>query len=430
MDPARSSRIGDVRKTLTSNQELMRNLFVVGGFSLAGTLFQILFQLSMARYLGSHDYSVLGTFSAILFTVILLSGSIYFIIARFVTYHHTRYQYEQINYLVRASLKYFFAVGFVAFLIVLIFSEQIAIFFHIDSVGPVIMFGFAMWLQLLVPVYESAFKGLENLGAMGRLRLIESGSRLLIALVFAYLALRTTAMVFALGLGTFVALALTYSSIRDLQRLHIVRPNMQEIWEYAKPVLLISATMALLLNLDVIVVKHLFSPEQAGVYAAASLLAKVPFLMSWIFSTVLFPRVIKLHADGLGSSHLLRVSLKWMAAIVVVSTVLNALFANTIFAGIFGSDTEAANYIVPYAFAMGLLALANLLVTYQLALRKFTLAKIVPWFLVLEIVLLYFFHASVLHVVVVTMLVTALLSATTVYVLRNELQLERLVRDG
>jgi O-antigen/teichoic acid export membrane protein len=439
MDPERRpSSFENVKQTIvTGGQDLIENVFLLGSYSILSVAFLVLFHLLMARYLGPQEYSVLGTFSSILLTVILMSSSIYLIITRFITYHHTRYQYEQINYLVRKSLKYFFASGLLLFLAIFIFAGPIASFFNIDHLGPVVMLGFAVWLQLLVPIYEGAFKGLDKLHILGRMRAVEAGSRWIIALILAYLltafdasaATKVTAMVFALGLGTFVALSYTYVHIRHLQRLESVEPNMQEIWDYAKPVVLITATMALLLNLDIILVKHFFPPEEAGVYAAASFLAKIPFMISWVFSSVIFPRVTKLHIDGRPSGHLLRFSLKWMSIIVIISTFISLFFAKTLLGGIFGPAYQIGNYLGLYAFSMGLLAIVNVLTIYQLALKKFTLSRILPWFFIAELCLLLLFHATLFQVVVITVFVTALLAATTLYVLRDELHLEYLFNE-
>lgn len=428
MDPERTSRLREVKQSITSN-DLFDNVLTLAMYSAASFVFFILFHLSAARYLGPEQYSVLGVFASILFTVVLLSSTAYLIITRFITYHHTRYQYEQINYLVSTSLKYFFASGFLVFLIILIFAEPIAMFFNINSIGPVVMLGFAIWLQLMVPIYEGAFKGLENLHAMGRMRVFESLSRLAIVLIFAYIGLSVTSMVFALGAGTFVALAISYVPIRDLQRLHMVRPNMKEIWEYARSAVFITLPLALLLNMDIILVKHYFPPDQAGIYAAASLMAKIPFIFSWVFSSVIFPRVTKLYVDGRPTTHLLRSSLKWMVSIVFICTFVAVFFSNRIFAFMFGSLYTPSYYMGPYAFAMGLLAIVNILAVYQLALKRFTLAKVIPWFVLVELILFSFFHSTIFEIVAVTVLVTSLMVAAALYVLRHELQLEYLFNE-
>jgi O-antigen/teichoic acid export membrane protein len=425
-----------VKHVISQSSDLLQNVLVTGGYSLAAILFLFLFHLLLARYLGPDLYSVIGTFSSILLTVILMASSIYYVITRFITYHHTRYQYEQINYLVREGLKLFFALGFLIFLILFIFSEQIARFLNIPNPAPVVVFGFAVWLQLLVPVYEGAFKGLENLHAMGRMRLVEAISRWLIALLFAYFlafqgsdVYKVTAMVFALGFGTFIALTYSYVYLKKLQLLDAVRPNMQEIWDYARPAAITTISIALLLNLDVILVKHFYSPEQAGVYAAASLLSKIPFLFSWVFSSVIFPRVTALYVNGRPSGHLLRISLKWMSGIMILSTFVMLFFANSIFSAVFGSQYKSVGYLGLYAFAMGLLAIVNVLTVYQLALKRFTLAKIIPWFLGAEVVLFYFFHQSIFEIVFVVVFVTSLLVASTLYALRGELHLEYLFNE-
>lgn len=429
MDPERLSAIRDVKQKIVRSQDLFRSLSIILLYAAGSFLFLILFQISAARYLGPVDYSVLGVFASILFTIILMSSSIYLIITRFITYHHTRYQYEQINYLVTTSLRYIFASGFVIFLLCFIFEQQIAAFFNINHLGPITALGFAIWLQLLVPIYEAAFKGLENLHAMGRLRLVESLARLCLLLILAYFGLHITAMIFALGAGTFVALSFSYVPIRQLQHLHPVKPNMQEIWDYAKPAIITVCAIALLLNLDVILVKHLFPADQAGIYAASSWFAKVPFIVSVSIGNIIFPRATKLHVDGLPSAHLLRTGLKWLSGVVIANTLLAIFFSGPLLHSIFNRSVIPTSYMGPYAFAMGLLAIVNLLSVYQLALKRFTLATTIPWFFVAECILLYFFHTTIFQIVVVTVFVTSLLVAATLYLLRGELQLDYLFNE-
>jgi O-antigen/teichoic acid export membrane protein len=428
-DPERHSVVRDAREAIVSRRDIVESAGVFFLYSGLSLLFLFLFNLLMARYLGAQQYSVLGTFMSVLMTAILVSGTIYLVITRFIAYHHTRAQYEEINYLVTTSLKYFFAAGFLVFLIFLIFSDHIAAFFNLDDIRPVVALGFAVWLQLLVPVYEAAFKGLDDMHAMGRMRVIENAARWIIGLLFAYVALGLTSMILALGLGTFVALALAYNNIRALQSRQTVRPNMSEIWAYARPAILMSAAIALLLNLDIILVKHWFPPDEAGVYAIASFLAKIPFVISWMIGTVLFPRVTKAHVDGLHTTHMLRSSLKWLIGSVLVSTLFVGLFADKILESVFGGEYSFGLYIIVYAFSMGLLSIVNILTIYQLGLKRFTLAKIIPWFVLLEIILLWQFHAIIFHVVVSTILVTSSLVAVTIYVLRDELQLERIFNE-
>lgn len=428
-DPERRSAVRDAREVFMTHRETVESAGVFFMYSGLSLLFLFLFHLLMARYLGAQEYSVVGTFMSILMTAILVSSTIYFVITRFVAYHHSRAQYEEINYLVTASLKYFFAAGFLVFLIFMIFSEQIAVFLNLDDIRPVVALGFAVWLQLLVPVYEAAFKGLEDMHAMGRMRVIENASRWVIGLLFAYATFSLTGMTLALGLGTFVALALAYTHIRALQSRQVVRPNMHEIWAYARPAVLMTAAVAILLNLDIILVKHWFSADEAGTYAIVSFLAKIPFLISWMIGTVIFPRVTRAHVDGLNTSHLLRTSLKWLAGFVLASTLFVTLFANRILGAVFDTEYSFGIYIGVYAFAMGLLAIVNLLTIYQLGLKRFTLARIIPWFVLLDIVLLWQFHNSIFQVVVSTILVTSLLVAITLYVLRDEMHLERIFEE-
>ena len=137
MDPDRRSFLYDIKKRLRrgSSEEMFGQFVTLAGYSALAAIITLLIHIAMARMLGEAQYASYGTFVAILFTVFFALTSIHLIITRFVTYHRSRYQYEQINYVITVSLRRLFAAGGAVFLLVLIFSKEISQFFGLQGIA-------------------------------------------------------------------------------------------------------------------------------------------------------------------------------------------------------------------------------------------------------------------------------------------------------
>ena len=57
-------------------------------------------------------------------------------------------------------------------------------------------------------------------------------------------------------------------------------------------------TQILINNSDIILVKHYFDNEQAGLYASLALIGRVVYFVAWMFVMLLLPKVIQLKKEG------------------------------------------------------------------------------------------------------------------------------------
>lgn len=426
MDPDRVSMVYDVRRKLRrgDNEDILNQFLTLGGYSAAAALLTFALHLAMARLLGPVRYAAYGTYAAILFTVFFCFMSLHLIITRFISYHRSRYQYEQINWIVSTMLQTLFVSGFFVFLIVLALSGRISSFFHLEGIAPTVMLGFVLWFTMLVPVFEGAFKGMEDFRSIGQFRLIEAALRFVVALLLVLFGFSVAGALFGLGIGTFVALMITYRYLYKLQKLKSVQPDLIQMRRFAIPVALTMVSIALLLNLDIILVKHYFAPVEAGVFAAASLIAKVPFLIAMVFVGVMFPKVTQLHADGKNSVPVLRHALQFVVPTVAIFTVISLFLAGPLFRVLFGNAYSMGPVLGFYVFGMGCLAITVLVAVYLLAVREDSIAFMLPLFVILLLGLLVLMHASMLQVMVVVMLVMAIVLAVTLYQAREILEFD------
>jgi O-antigen/teichoic acid export membrane protein len=165
-------------------------------------------------------------------------------------------------------------------------------------------------------------------------------------------------------------------------------------------------------NSDVLIVKHFFAPVEAGHYAALALIGRIVFFATWSVVTVLLPAVAQLHQKGLPHRRYLWMSLGAVLAVSVIVTGGAFFFPQLVVGVLFG---EAYLSIAPllglYAVATSLYSLANVVITYRLSIgngRGGTLAVIGG---TAQVIVLWFFHASLQQVVVVQIgLMTGLLA--------------------
>jgi O-antigen/teichoic acid export membrane protein len=426
MDPDRTRFVFDLKRKLrrSHSEDLLTNATHVGGYSAAAALILFVMHIVLGRMLGPAQYSAYGVYLSILLTVLIAFSSIHLVITRFINYHDTRHQYEQITYIIKKSMKWMFALGFVFFLVTLVFAQSISDFFFIAEATPTVLFGFVVWFTILIPVFEGAFKGLNVYTPLGKMRLIEAVARIIISTFLVYAGFGVAGAIFGLGLGTVIALALSYSHILKGQTKKAIKPNIEHIRRYALPVTLTMVSFALLLNLDILVAKHVFDVTQAGVFTAASIIAKAPVFLALVVIGILYPKVTRLHAHGKSSSQLLQHAVLILSVLMALLTLIFLFFSDFFFSGLFGSAYTIGGILGFYVFAMSAAALALVLITYLLAVSKDSVSFAMPLFVVALAGLLTIFNSSVFQIMIVVMLIMTALCAYAIYMSREVLDFD------
>ena len=163
-------------------------------------------------------------------------------------------------------------------------------------------------------------------------------------------------------------------------------------------------------NSDIILVKHYFDNEQAGLYASLALIGRVVYFVSWMFVMLLLPKVIQLKKDG---KNTLPILLKYVGYIVILSTLIVTftwLFPEFVVRLMFGEQYISISPLLwKYALATSIFAIANIFAYYFLSIGKY-IPVIVSAFLGLtQIGLIMLYHNSLEQVVLMQVLTMVLL---------------------
>jgi O-antigen/teichoic acid export membrane protein len=166
------------------------------------------------------------------------------------------------------------------------------------------------------------------------------------------------------------ALAVPLLRAAGHDRDHGERPLRRLLGRAWAPVTALSL-IAVLQNIDVIVVKHVADADTAGAYAAAAVIAKGIIWLAVGLGLYLLPEAARRTRLGLDARPVLVRTLSLTAAVSVPAFLLYVLAAKTVLTVVFGSAYASAAGALPWlALAMTLLACGYLSVQYLLALER------------------------------------------------------------
>ena len=172
-------------------------------------------------------------------------------------------------------------------------------------------------------------------------------------------------------------------------------------------------------NIDILMVKHFFPPDLAGLYAAIALVGRLLYFGAWSIVSVMFPVSAGANEErrepALVALPLLMVT-GMSAAFVLFLAAFPQLVFRTLFGAHFSAAVEGLNWLLSMnAAATGIYAVSVVLITYEMSRRIANtgwLQLVVSGLIVVGIA---WFHSSLLEVIVVQEVLRILLLCAVSY---------------
>jgi O-antigen/teichoic acid export membrane protein len=162
-------------------------------------------------------------------------------------------------------------------------------------------------------------------------------------------------------------------------------------------------------NIDILLVKHFFRPELAGLYAAVALVGRVLYFASWSVVSAMFPISAGAKPQERNSA-LLVVPLLLVVGISVAFILVLTFFPGIIVRFVFGAGfREAESLLSLYAAATGCYALSVVLMAYEMSRKIANTGWLQLLFSFLIIVGISVFHSTLRDVVVVQIVLMVIL---------------------
>jgi O-antigen/teichoic acid export membrane protein len=367
-------------------------LFVNGG--------NYIYNLLLGRILGPAEFAD----AAILITLLLVlsfAGMTFQIVT---AKYAVLFEKAKLNSFLSFATKYAVIIGLLLSSLIIVFQKDLQTVFHTQTSAMFLIFAFGLPLYFLMSINRGLYQGKDVLNQLSLTYQSEMISRLLITLgIILLMPFIPSSIAIAIGIVASFIIGLFPFQKKILKSSTQVQEKLvesKEILIFFGLTAFYELTQIIINNSDIILVKHYFDNEQAGLYASLALIGRVVYFVAWMFVMLLLPKVIQLKKEG---KNTLPILIKYVSYIFVLSTCIVSftwLFPELVVTIMFGDQyISIAPLLWKYALATSIFAIANIFAYYFLSIGKYIPVIISALLGTTQIGLIIGFHNSLEQVV-------------------------------
>ncbi|AWV99102.1 oligosaccharide flippase family protein [Arcticibacterium luteifluviistationis] len=349
--------------------------------------------LVFGRWLGPSDFSEVSLLVTLILMVSFFALAFQLTAAKYVASYEAEGKQNLITGISSWLNKRAVIGGIVMMVIVVSMSVFWQDFFQTSSYLPFAILGIGMPFYMLMSVNRGILQGKLNYKKLALTYQSEMWVRLIVSMALVYLGYRVNGVAWGLTLSLIATWWI--SRVKTDNPTSETTFDQKDVLKFLLMILLYECSQILINNSDIILVKHFYEPEEAGLYAAMALIGRIVYFGTWTVVTLLFPIVVKLEKEGKDHTLYFVGGLAVVGIIAAGIVLFSYLFPEMMVNILFG---EAYISIAPllwkYALATALFALSNVFVYYHISLDR-----VLPvWITILggiaQIVLISLFHAD------------------------------------
>ena len=390
---------------MSTTKRLFSNSAIVFIGTVIGSIFSYLFNMLMGRMLGPEVYGEMSALMSVLMIVAVGGGAVLTVTMRYTSELYAKKKVKALKKLYFVFTKYVFIFSAALFLIGIALSGVIAQFFHITSVVPVIVILSAIVVSFVMLVNRGILQGTQKFVPLVSIGIVESVVKLIVGVVLVKVGFGLNGAVSAMVLSIAVVYLVSMFFILPIfkekaSKDEKFRFDKKEIIGYSIPTLLVAVVLATLINLDIILIKHYFSPEDAGLYAAISTIGKIIFYLLAPIVSVMFPMISEQKAKGNKHYKIFLLSFFLTVTGGLIIMAIYTLAPGMVIRVLYGEDYVSFFYLLPeVGLLMLFYTLVNLIANYYMAVKNFIFLWASGTIIVGQIIVVVLWHPSVLSVV-------------------------------
>ena len=288
---------------------------------------------------------------------------------------------------------------------VVIGAQVFASALHFANPVPFLVLGVMLLVSALYSVRLGYLQGQSRFGRAVIASSIVSGSGLLCIALFTYLGWGTAGAIGGIVAGQVLALGFVWFNTRHALKRHPDKPfvltpaRAGEELRHVGCTFVTLASLTILYTADTIVVKRYFPAVDAGLYSGVSTVSNIVVFASAPLASVMLSAIKRSHSLA-QNLHALRKGLLGVGAVGGAVTFGFALIPSFVVKALMGAKYLPYAQLLPLqSVAFFCVALANVLVMYSLALRRYTLTVVAGCACALLVALTLAHHARLEEVV-------------------------------
>lgn len=370
----------------------------------------------MGRILGPSGYGELTTLISLLFISGAITGTFQTSVTRYISaYNAQNNVYKIKNFFIKITIR-FFILSCLIFILLLLLLKPIAFFLNMQSSLPLIILGVIIVQGSLSSVITGVIQGMGRFKALGFNSILSTSLKLVLGIFFIYLGFKSFGAVIGIMLSALIAYLIFFLSIKDILRLKIPSNidssiDIKNFYKSTIMILISTVLITLISYFDIVLVKHFFSPENTGYFAAASQIGRIILFFPGAIGIVIFPRFTekfekneRLRGTFLKSFFILLVSsIFFLVIYFFFPEIITRIMYGTVFVN------DSSKLIFLYGLFMALIGFINLQIFYFISMKKYWYLIYLFTLFIVEIILIFNYHNTVISILWIEILISSLI---------------------
>ncbi len=385
--------------------DLAKDAFVVFLGTSFSNLFNLLYSIFLLRNLTPVDFGLFNSLLAILMLFSQFPSTVNSVLIRFISRYHAHGKFMEIKSIILSLGTKVAGAGVLVFFGIIVMHHPLSRFLNIPDNKIFLLLSLTILSAYLGTVPGGALQGLQKFSHISFISFIGGAIKLVLVVLLVKIGFGVSGALSAFLLSNIFSILLcvyflkiTLDKERHLRSTN-EKINFQEVYRYFWPVFIFSLINVSLTNVDIIMVKHLFSPLEAGFYSIAQVAGKIVLFFPGAIFIVMFPKVAKLQARGEDTVGILKRSLGYIFMLSGGVAFISILFPEFVLRVLARQVyPECIPLVRLFCVDMVILSMVFVFLNYYLSLN---IRKYLYYFLaavVLEIILIGIFHRTLIQV--------------------------------
>lgn len=345
----------------------------------------------LARIMDVETYGEFEALFAILAIANVPSATILTVVKKYTSSYLSQNEVGKIHTLFKLASKYVLVLGIIFLLVLSLCSPYISSFLQISSNAPIIILTIALLASFLTAINNGILNGFQKFIAFSSNNLLAAAARLTCVAVLVWIGFALNGAILGLVLSGLLAflfsLYQTNFLMKDKKETDI-DIDLKHVIKYSIPTFFILLSLNLIYNLDIILTKHYFSQEEAGLYASIALTGRLMFFVTTSIAVAMFPMASVAHTKHGHANKILLNSILLLASVAGIFLIGFFAFPELIIKILLGEKFMGiSQYLGWFGVAMATLSMLNLIIQYLLSIGRTQFV----YFLTLGPALLFYF---------------------------------------
>ena len=388
-------------KKLFKDDLIFHTAIVFCGTTLAGVC-SLFYHLASVRLLTPEDYGTLNALISLTMFAPIAISPLGTILPRFFTEYITKKDFTTLRFVLSKLAKRLIIAAVLIFILLLLGSSFLADFLKTKSIYVIavaVIISFSFISLLFLPLFQS-FQRFKLFSFIG---FTSAFSKLIVGALLMFLGWGIVG-----GLSGFFAshiviilISLLFmpgifkEKIGGTNTVANLSKSLIPIYKYCFPVSIVMISFTILTSVDVILVKHFFSPLDAGYYSIAQMVGKIALFLPSALAIVILPKSTKAYVSNIQPHKFLYKSLFIGGGCCLGFIAFSLLFPDLLLNVLTGKLNPTSKSLVGlFSIAMSFYALCWIIINFLLATHN--LRFVLPLFIIsiLEALSIYFYHTS------------------------------------